>query len=135
MRWVWLGWLGLTTSAFAGEVCTTPDTTGWTTRQLALREATAYRLAFEAGQNLVPRMRGDSICFENPTFDVPTVITAPLLLSKMTQLASEETARLAALPNPDVELDAAIASAMTLEELKKALRGQTRQGRVKAERP
>ena len=38
-------------------------------------------------------------------------------------------------PNPNEELTAAITQATTLQELKDALLGKTRQGRVKAERP
>lgn len=38
-------------------------------------------------------------------------------------------------PDPDAELEAAIRSAATLQELKDALLGNLRQGRVKARRP
>ena len=57
--------------------------------------------------------------------------------TERTAIRAAFAAHLPKPPAPDAgaELDAAIQSATTLEELKNALRGKTRQGRVKAERP
>lgn len=97
MRWSWIGWLLLCPAVFAAEVCVSVDTTGWTTRQQNWREAIAYRLAFEAGQNLLPTVTGDAICFTDPTFDVPTVITVQTLLNRMAKQEADNAAELVQL--------------------------------------
>ena len=81
----------------AAEVCVTVETTGWTTRQVAWREATAYRLAFEAGQNRLPTVAGETICFKDPAFEVATIITAQTLLARMARQEADNASELAIL--------------------------------------
>ena len=95
---VFLTILSLTTLSFADEVCVTIDTITWTQGQKNLRQATAYNLAFNVGgQDVVPTVSGDFICFQNPTFDVSTVITGTTLLNKMVQQKADNDAELAQL--------------------------------------
>lgn len=99
---VW--WVLGCVSAWAAEVCVTIDTTGWTAQQKNWRSATAYRLAFEAGQNLQPTLSGETICFADPTFDVPTIITAQTLLNRMAQQETQNAAEAAQIAIDQQEL-------------------------------
>ena len=83
--------------AEAAEVCVTIPTAGWTTRQRAWREGIAYRLLFEAGQNVVPTVTGETLCVANPTVDVPTVLTGPTLLARMARQEADNATEAAAL--------------------------------------
>lgn len=89
--------------AFAAEVCVDIDVSTWTQEQRNARQAIAHALAFNpGGQNLIPHSPSGAqvteagntqICFTDPTFDVPTVITAQAMLDRY---AVEEAARQAA---------------------------------------
>ena len=90
--------LFLCRGAYAQEICATVDTSAWTQDQRNWRQGIAYWLAFNVGgQDVVPTISGDSICFQNPTFDVPTVITGTTLLNRMVQQKADNDAELSAL--------------------------------------
>lgn len=83
---------------YAQEVCVTVDTSSWTQEQKNWRQGITYWLAFNVGgQDVVPTINGDSICFTSPTFDVPTVITGTALLNRMAQQEADNNAELASL--------------------------------------
>lgn len=104
MRWMVI-WVLLSSSgnAFATEVCVDIDSSAWTQEQRNARQAIAHALAFNpGGQNLIPHSPSGAqvteagntqICFTDPIFDVPTVITAQAMLDRY---AVEEAARQAA---------------------------------------
>ena len=78
----------------ATQVCVSPDTSFWTSDQRVWRHAIAYRLAFEAGQNIQPTIAGNTICFTDPTFNVEQTLcddvvdgicTGQKMLDKMAQ--------------------------------------------------
>src|SRR3990167_11020222 len=89
--------------AFAAEVCVTLDVSAWTQDQRNARQAMAHALANDVGgQNIIPHSPSGAqvteagntqICFTDPIFDVPTVITAQAMLDRY---AIEEAARQAA---------------------------------------
>ena len=89
----------------SAEVCVTIDTTGWTNRQKTWREGTAYYLAVQAGQDVVPTLTGEALCFTNPTFDVPTVITATTLLNKMAQQEGQNATETTQMQTDQQELE------------------------------
>lgn len=87
-RLILLGLLGLPSPAWAA--CRTLDTTTWTQDQRNRLPAIAYRLVFEAGENIVPTGTGATLCFAGSTVDLPTVLTPTTVLDRY---AADETAR------------------------------------------
>ena len=82
----------------ATQVCVSPESASWTSDQRVWRHAIAYRLAFEAGQNIQPTIAGSTICFTDPTFNVEQTLcddvvdgicTGQKLLDKMTQQVAD----------------------------------------------
>lgn len=83
-------------NVFAAETCKTLDTSTWTQDQKNQRQAIFYALAFGAGQDVVPRVEGDQICFESPNFNVNNLVTFTNFKNKLDSEESlRETARLA----------------------------------------
>ena len=62
-----LVWAGVAEAA-----CITYDRSAWTIEQKNFTQAIAYRLIFEAGENIVPTVTGDEVCFANSTVTLPT---------------------------------------------------------------
>ena len=82
-------------SASAVQVCSTLNVTGWTQEQRNLIPFTTYRLAFEAGQDVVPTITGNQVCYDDPTFNVPSVITTASILSKINTTLAQRSVDLA----------------------------------------
>lgn len=78
---------------FATETCKTLDSSTWTQNERNQRQAIFYALAFDAGQDVVPRINGDQICFESPIFNVNNLVTRT---NFKTRLDTEDAAREAA---------------------------------------
>lgn len=72
------------TPVWAVEVCTTIDTSTWTQEQKNLRQAITYTLSYAADPlaNKLPTLKGDQVCFQDPPFDVPTIITGQKILDQ-----------------------------------------------------
>ena len=92
-------------AAWAKEACVTIDTRGWSQEQKNLRAAGAYRLAYEAGHDLAPTIRGHAICFANPRFAVGQLITPERLLAKITELQAASAAEQAQAQALQTELE------------------------------
>lgn len=83
------------------EVCVDIDTTTWTRQQIDQLLPVAYNLLVEAGDDLRPRVDaiagGHRICVDDPTIDVPTVLTAETILARYAEwFATWEEARVRA---------------------------------------
>ena|SRR3990167_3714522 len=84
--------LFLTPLVSAIEICVDVDVSAWTQAQRNARQAIAYVLANDVGgQNLHPHspsgaqvteVGNTQICFTDPLFDVPTVITTQTMLNQ-----------------------------------------------------
>jgi hypothetical protein len=68
-----------------------------------MTEAIAYRLHFEAGEDIIPTLQGETICFPNSTVDLPTVLTEQAILDRFAQ---DEAIRQAARAADAVRQDA-----------------------------
>ena len=89
-RWLLLMIL-LTTPVWAAEECVTVDTATWTQAQKNRLPALAGSLAGVQGDTRIPTRYTESlICWDDPTFDVPTVITTQTILDRY---AMEEAVR------------------------------------------
>ena len=78
---VFVCWLLLTNSASAA--CLTTDRSAWTKAQRERYFMVAYRLVFEAGENIVPTQSGDELCFAGSTVDLVTVLAPVTLLAQI----------------------------------------------------
>ena len=82
--WILVFLLFWVTPVWAAEVCTTVDTSTWTQEQKNLRQAITYSLSYAADPtaNKLPTLKGDQVCFQDPSFDVPTVMTGQKILNQ-----------------------------------------------------
>ena len=81
--------------ALAAQVCVTIDSLAWTREQQNLVATASYHLAFSSGQNTVPTVTGDQICYNDPTFDVPSTVTTASVLSKIDAILAQRSVDLA----------------------------------------
>jgi len=109
-------WMLLTASVSAAEVCTSLDMSSWTQSQKNMLPAMAYGLAFESGDDNVPRRHPNGqVCFTDPQFDVQAVLTSTAILDR---LAAERS-------NHPIER---AAEAQRVQGLKTAIRARLKSG-------
>jgi len=95
---------------YAQRECVTVDTSSWTQDQKNLRESITYRLAFEAGQDLIPSVEDDQICFESPIFNISSIITEKTLLDKIESERIRSVSEVAQIEQERTDRDVSIRS-------------------------
>lgn len=59
--------------------CVTYDMSTWPQNERNHLASVTYRLLFEAGENIVPTLTGDTVCFENSVSDLNTVLSVQVV--------------------------------------------------------
>ena len=91
-----LVWLLLTAPVLAAEQCVTVDSSRWTTQQQVMKEHLAAWVVQNATPDdryFKPTLRGQQVCYQDPTVDITKVVTEKALLDRF---AIEQAARDAA---------------------------------------
>ena len=83
------------------------DTSTWTQEQKNLLQAITYSLAYSAGDDNVPTVKGDTVVFIDPKFDTK-LITEQVILDK---IAVDELER----ANKDIEFNNKLSELVSLE--------------------
>jgi len=73
-------WLLMTATVNAS--CVTLDRSSWTKEQIIMTPAITYLVYFEAGENIVPDITDDVVCFKDSTLDVPRIINETTILDR-----------------------------------------------------
>jgi predicted NBD/HSP70 family sugar kinase len=94
-----LALLALLIPSTAQAACVTLDTSGWTQEQKNLITAISYHLIYQAGQNIVPTVNGNEVCFEGSTGNLSAIINETTILAAYAanQQAGEEAAQAEAM--------------------------------------
>ena len=97
-----VAWLVIGLVGWAGSVqaaCMSYDTTAWTQSQRNHLSSIAYRLLFEAGENVVPTQTVEGmvsqLCFEGSSSDLNAILAETAILARMQQEAETQAANLA----------------------------------------
>jgi len=80
--WIALVFWSVVFPVYAAETCVTIPTSTWTQEQKNYRVSLGYKLLFNAGDDIVPTLVGDTICVANPTVDITAVLTSQKILDQ-----------------------------------------------------